>query len=99
MRWIILTLLVFCIFGVAYAKRISAPPVLNQIPVAEQQYLQTLYDQWNLLECVTDNPDGTRTGKHGEIIELETGGKYYLEICVSSPSGTVWMGVEMTNLP
>lgn len=80
-----------------FAANIPAPPPLPGETAVEQDYLQKIYNNWNTLEVLTDNPDGTRAGKKGAMVLLITGGNYYLSINVDG--NTTWVGVELTNVP
>lgn len=94
-----LLIFLFLFSGVCYAGNISDPPVDNKISIQLMQYLKEISDNFNQLEVVTTNPDGSRLGNYGDIVLLITGGNYYVEICVSSPNGTVWRGVQLQNSP
>ena len=92
--------IVLCAFlGFVFASNLSQPPILKDEPLAEQQYFTEIYNNFNLLEVTETNPDGNRNGKYGQIILLKSGGNYYVEICVSSPNGTVWRGVVLSDTP
>ena len=84
-------------FGVAYADKISAPPILQDEPVAEQLYFQEIYNNFHKLEVTTTNPDGARSADKGSMIFLQTGGNSFLEI--NSNGSTEWLGVQLTNTP
>ena len=95
-----LLLLIFLgIYTSAYAGNLTQPPVLKKEPVEEQHYLKEIYNNWNNLEGTTTNPDGSRRGNYGDMLLLNSSGTYYLEICVSSPNGTVWVGEQLTDTP
>jgi hypothetical protein len=87
------------IVSIAYAKKISQPIPSNTQSVEEQNFDREIYDNWGLLEVVTENPDGTRKGRLGEVVIYNLTGTYYLEICVSSPNGTVWVGKQLEDIP
>ena len=95
---IILIILAILSFGLpSLADKISAPPPLRDEPQAEQHYLKEIYDNFHKLEVVTTNPDGSRNGKKGEMLLLQTGGNSYLEI--NSDGSNTWLGVQLTNTP
>jgi hypothetical protein len=77
--------------SLAFANRIPAPPKIDNITVAEQQYLQTLYNQHNILEVTSTNPNGSRRGNNGEVITFSSGGTVYIGVCTSTPSGYNWI--------
>ncbi len=92
-------LLLLLIGGICYASNIPQPPPVKEKRIDEQQYLKKIADNFNNLKVVTTNPDGTTTGKYGDMLLLVTGGNYYLEICVDTPTGTTFRGVQLTNTP
>lgn len=95
----IFTVTAFCLFTTyVFAGLLPAPPVRN-VSVEEQHYLRSIYENHNKLEIVTSNPDGSRTGKRGDILLFNDSETYYLEICISSPTGTVWKGVALSDTP
>ncbi len=80
-----------------FAANLPAPPPLPEETVVEQDYFQKIYNNWNTLEVVDSNPDGTRSAKKGAMVLLSTGGNYYLEINVDGDK--IWSGVAITNTP
>lgn len=93
-------IIIFCLITTyVFAGLLPAPPILRDEPLAEQLYFKSIYDNHNNLEIVTINPDGSRTGRRGDIVLFNDSGTYYIEICVSSPTGTVWVGEELSNTP
>ena len=82
---------------IVFASKISSPPPLAETSPALQHYLQELYDNYHRLEVVTTNPDGSRYGKKGDMLLLQTGGNSYLEI--NTDSSTTWLGVQLTDTP
>lgn len=75
----------------SYAKRIQAPPKLDNVSIQEQQYLQELYDQHNTLEVVSGPVNGVRYGRNGEAIVFSSAGTVYIGVCTSTPSGYNWI--------
>ncbi len=59
--------------------------------------VKTLFDYISRLEVVTTNPDGSRNGKKGETVLLQTGGNSYVE--VNTDGATTWRGVILTDTP
>lgn len=59
--------------------------------------IKTLFDYISRLEVVTTNPDGSRQGKKGEAVLLQTGGNSYVEI--NTDGSTTWLGVILSNTP
>ena len=82
-----------------YAAELTQPPVDRDLTIQTRQYFKDIADNFNNLEVVTTNPDGSRRGKYGDVLLLYIGGSYYAEFCVSSPSGTVWLGVILSDTP
>lgn len=78
-----------------YADIISAPPPINDVNV--YHYLRQIYENFHRLQVMTSTPNGTRTGKKGDMILLQTGGNSYLEI--NTDSSTTWKGVILTETP
>ena len=97
MKNFLLGLFLGVFISVALAGNISTPPPLEGEPAAEQHYLDEIYRNWNRLEVVTSNPDGSGNGKKGDMLLLQTGGSSYFE--VNSDSNTTWLGVQLTNTP
>ena len=96
MRNILLGFILGTFISVASAK-LSSPPPLNDTPVALQHYLNEIYRNSNRLEVVTTSPNGSRSGKKGDMLHLQTGGSYYH--CENIDSSTGWYCVELTNVP
>ena len=91
--WLLLFLIIFHV--VARADLISSPPPIKDPNV--YHYFRQIYENFHRLQVVTTNPDGTRSGKKGDMVLLETGGVLYIEI--NANSGTVWSGVALGNVP
>lgn len=76
----------------AWAGELPSPPPLGDEPVAEQQYLQRIYQEHNNLVRVTTNPDGNRRGQRNDLILYSNAGS--LKFCVNDSTtpngGTVW---------
>ncbi len=78
------------------ADKISSPPPLEDNPII-LHYLQEIYSNLHRLEVVTTNPDGSRQGKRGDALLLQTGGNNYLEI--NTDSSTTWRGASLIDTP
>ena len=95
---IIFLVLILVLFGViANADKITSPPPFPKESTALKLYMQDVYDNLHVLQVVTSNPDGSRNGRKGEMVLLQTGGNTYLEI--NSDSSTTWLGVQLTDTP
>ena len=81
----------------SFGDRISSPPPLDESLAIVQHYLEEIYVNFHRLQVLTTNPDGSRYGKKGDMVLLQTGGSSYLEI--NSDSSTAWLGVELTDTP
>ncbi len=81
--------------GLVLADNITSPPPIKDPTIAH--YFKQIYDNLHRLQVVTTNPDGSRSGKRGDMVLLQTGGSSYLEI--NSDSGTTWRGVILTDTP
>jgi hypothetical protein len=79
------------------ADNIPSPPPLAGQPAELQHYLESIYVNFHRLPVTTTNPDGSRSGKKGDMVLLITGGNYYLEINVDSSN--TWRGVQLLNVP
>ena len=90
-------IIVLLLTGTAHAGKISAPPPLKDVDVSLQHYLKQIYDNFHKLEVTEDNPDGSRNGKKGECLILQTGGNSYLEC--NTDGSTTWLGVILTDTP
>jgi hypothetical protein len=95
--------IIICIVSAVGVRTLSAKVISTSAPytnqtVEELNYNRELYDNEGITEFVTTNPDGSRTGRKGETVILYTGGKYYLETCVTG-STTYWRGIELTDTP
>lgn len=97
MKNFLLGLFIGTIIYTAFADKISSPPPLQNEPSAEQHYFQEIYENFHRLEIVTTNPDGSRSGKKGDMLLLQTGGNSYLEI--NTNSGNQWLGVLLSDTP
>ena len=80
---------------IVFADNISAPPPIKDANVLH--YFTQIYNNFHRLQVVTTNPDGTRNGKTGDMILLQTGGTSYLEI--NTNSSTTWRGVALSDTP
>lgn len=79
------------------ADNIPSPPPLSTLPPELQHYLESIYVNFHRIPVTTTNPDGSRNGKRGDMVLLQTGGTSYLEI--NSDSSTTWRGVALTDTP
>ena len=92
-----LGLLLGLFISTAFADKISSPPPLSKDLVIIQHYLQEIYRNLHRLEVVTTNPDGSRQGKKGDQLQLQTGGNYYH--CENADSSTTWRCNQLTDTP
>ncbi len=101
MKFIIGLILSFSLIGNVYADKISAPPPLSKeyedVSEVLYHYLKEIFDNFHVLEVTTTNPDGTRSGIKGAMLQLQTGGKIYH--CENSDGSTTWRCVELTDTP
>lgn len=81
--------------SLAWADVISAPPPIKDANV--YHYIRQIYENLHRLQVVTSNPDGSRNGKKGDMVLLQTGGTSYLEI--NTDSLTTWRGVALSDTP
>lgn len=104
-KFIILTLLIL-ISGstLVYAYRIPKP---QRIIDFDQNGLvilnETLEQLWDLtngrynLNTVTTNPDGTLSGKGGDMVLYNASGTYYLAI--NTTGAKIWRSILLTDTP
>ena len=97
MKQFLLGLIIGSSISIAMAGQISSPPPLPDESAAEQHYFNEIFRNWNRLETVTSNPDGSRNGKKGDMLHLQTGGNYYH--CENIDSSTTWRCVNLTDIP
>ena len=81
--------------GLVLADNISSPPPIKDPTI--YHYFRQIYENFHRLQVVTTNPDGSRNGKKGDMVLLQTGGSSYLEI--NSDSSTTWLGILLSNTP
>lgn len=79
----------------SFADIISAPPPIKDANI--YHYFRQIYENFHRLSVVTSNPDGSRNGKKGDMLLLQTGGTSYLEI--NTDSLTTWRGVALADTP
>ena len=100
--WLGLCLLLLPMQGEAGVPR-NVPPIDDTLL---RNFLKSLSDHLNTLECLTQNPDGTVLGTHGELkcaVYMDTGASVSTHhICLNSctrPSKTTdWICVNIENL-
>lgn len=80
---------------VTMADNITSPPPMPDPTIA--LYFQEIYENFHRLQVVTTNPDGTRNGKKGDMVLLQTGGNTFLEI--NTNSSTQWRGILLSDTP
>ena len=89
--------IIFMITFYAWAENVKAPPPLKDEPIAEQDYLQQIYSNFNSLDVVTSDPDSNRNGKKGDMVIYSGATGIYLKINVDSLK--TWSGVILSNIP
>lgn len=99
MRIYISLAVIFLLCGIVIAGNLPEPSPFKDMPIEQWNYLKEIARNFNNLTVVKTNPDGARTGKYGDMVLFNNSGTYYLEICVSSPTGTVWRGCALTDIP
>ena len=73
---------------VAYAGIINSPPPLPDTEVTLQQYLFEIWQNMNRPEIITTNPNGSRSGKVGDLISFNDSGTY--KLFINTTGSTVW---------
>lgn len=98
MKIIIILFFIGFLISVAQASYIlPQPPKIEDKTVSE--YLRILYNRYNHTRVVATSPNGSQLGDYGEFEILKSGANFYLEVNTSSPSGTSWLGVQLTAVP
>ena len=100
--WLLFVILILgTVYNLQYcnAGQLRNPPVVPDQTIEQINFNNDIHRNWNNLEITTTNPDGSRTGRRGDILLLNDSGTYYLEVCVSSPTGTVWNGSALSDTP
>ena len=96
-KFIICLILAFSLYTAVNADNIPSPPPLPDDSPALQHYLRSIYDNLHRLPVTTTSPNGSRRGKKGDMVLLQTGGIHYLE--VNTDSSTSWSGVQLSITP
>lgn len=95
-KFILIIIALLCAIDL-YASKIPEPPPLQD--GSTRKYLRTLYDNYNQLEIVTTNPNGSRNGRRGDMVLYVGATQSVVSICVSSPDGTQWLSSLLTIVP
>jgi len=96
MRFVFGFIIGFILSGmIVFADNISAPPPIPDPSV--YHYFRQIYENFHRLQVVTANPDGTRNGKKGDMLHLQTGGNYYH--CENVDSSTTWRCIQLLDVP
>jgi len=85
---ILLVLLAFSFSTWVWADKIPPSNPGEDTPREVQEYLDRIYNNWQILEITTTAPNGNLKGKIGKVILYETGGTFSL--WVNTTSSTVW---------
>ena len=90
---LITSILMVCTWAIA--DNISAPPPIKDADTFH--YLRQVYENLHRLQVVTTTPSGSRNGKRGDMVLLQTGGSSYLMI--NTDSSTTWLGEQLSIVP
>lgn len=97
-KWVVLVFLTFIAVYTVYSADIPAPPPLSTEPVAEQLYLQSIYENFNELQKVTTNPYGNKKGDVGDMVIYEAPFlDYYFAINIDNLYH--WQGIKLEAIP
>lgn len=100
-------ILLILLFVFLFSTTVFAIPVLQDLnyilstpPKTEDtkslyNYLNTLYNRWNILQIATTEPNGNIDADVGQQIIYNNSGTYYLAVQTISPHGTVWKGIVL----
>lgn len=58
-------------------------------------YLNILFNRWNILQLTTTEPNGNLDADIGQLIIYNNAGTYSLAVETTSPHGTVWKGIAL----
>lgn len=58
-------------------------------------YLNILYQRFNILQVTNKEPNGNINSDIGQIILYNNSGTYYLAVQTISPNGSVWKGIAL----
>ena len=72
----------------ALAGNIKQPPVLTDLSVPLQLYLQEIANNFNVLQEVSTSPNGTVSGRKNEVVIYNNSGTR--QIFVNTDGATVW---------
>lgn len=80
-----------CIFGgFALAGNIKQPPIIPDIPIQMELYLQEIADNFNVLQEVTSEPNGNVRGRKNEIVIYNDDGTREIWVNTTEGGGTTW---------
>lgn len=88
-------LIILCLVSMGFIT--PEPPKIEDKPTYE--YMRTVRNHLNRLDVVSTNPNGSRIGDYGDMVLFKSGANFYIEVCVSSPNGTSWKGIQITVSP
>ncbi len=102
MRIILLLILL-----ISFSATVFAIPVLQDLnyimpapPKTEDakalyNYLNMLFQRWNILQLAVQEPNGNIDADIGQQIIYNNNGTYYLAVETATPHGTTWVGVAL----
>jgi hypothetical protein len=103
-KYILFVLFLLLAIGTSQAYRISKPQRITAFDhnglVILNETLEQLWDVTNgryNLTIVTTNPDGTVSGKGGDMVLYNASGTYYLAI--NTTGVKIWRSVLLQDLP
>lgn len=72
-----------------------APPTVNDKQNI-YDFLNFLYNHFNITQVIKTNPNGSTTGHIGEFIVYNNSGTYKFCIQIDQPTGTTWKCANLT---
>lgn len=72
------------------------PPPIKDDPTAIYDFLNFLYNHFNILQIITTNPNGSTQGHAGEGIIYNNSGTYKVCYETTQPNGKIWKCANLT---
>jgi hypothetical protein len=76
---------------------LQAPPTTEN-PLTLYNYLNTLYQRWNVLQISNKEPNGSIDADYGQNIIYFDGSNYWISIETTIPHGTTWVGTKLGSV-
>jgi hypothetical protein len=97
MKKTLFTIYFLLISGMAWATAtsplnytITAPPKTED-QQSMYQYMNSLYQRWNVMQVTTTDPNGSVSSDYGALVVYNNGSNYSLRMQTATPNGTAWV--------